>query len=78
MLGVLAAVVGILVIGALLKNRGPAPPRCRAVLKSGERCEYDAEHEGYHRTTIYNSGHMRQNGYCWEDPSAGVHRAGFF
>ena len=60
----------------------PPAPRCTAVLQSGERCVYDAEHDGPHKTTIYLSPRRREFGptqdYVWEDPEAGLHDVGWF
>ncbi len=54
----------------------PRPPRCTAVLRSGERCWHDAEHQGPHETRV--SDGVISQGYVWEDPKAGVHNVGFF
>lgn len=57
--------------------RPPRPPRCTAVLRSGERCHHQLNHLGPHRTTIYLTASHTQ-GYVWEDPKAGLHAVGFF
>lgn len=50
--------------------RLPRAPRCRAVLSSGEQCQYDVDHDGYHRTTVYLGDQVMD--HCWEDPDCGV------
>jgi hypothetical protein len=80
---ILGAVVGVAVmrcIGWILAERGPKPPGCKAVLRSGERCFYQAGHEGYHKAAIHRGQGIvtHRSFYAWEDPTCGVHSAGFF
>lgn len=54
-------------------------PRCTALLRSGEGCLCALGHAGPHRTRIDVDGSgIVYQGYVWEDPSSGLHTAGFF
>jgi len=80
---IIGAVVGVAVtmlIAWIFEQRGPKSPGCRAVLRSGEQCFYQAGHEGYHKAAIYHGQGIvtHRSFYAWEDPTCGVHSAGFF
>jgi hypothetical protein len=85
--GVIGFVLGVIVVLAIswiasqMESKPPPPPRCTAVLRSGERCVYDDGDHPYHRAKIYVPQHTvpeYQQDYAWEDETRGVHSVGFF
>jgi len=74
-------VVGF-VVGRIWASRPkkPAPLPCTATLQSGETCVYELNHSGHHRTYVRlgDSYVLGTQAFCWEDPTAGLAKTGFF
>lgn len=62
----------------LLISTKPTPAACTAMLRSGEGCLYAAGHKGAHKAFCQSGPQGHSQDYAWEDPTNGVHSAGFF
>ena len=72
-----AGAVTVLLISIVLATREPDPPRCTAVLRSGEVCLGDPGHDGPHRARVYLNSAGDTQDYVWNDPDNGVCGVGF-